>query len=268
MPRFAANLSMLFTEVPFLERFAAARQAGFRTVEVQFPYEQPAEAIARQLEANGVQLLLINLPAGDWAAGDRGVAADPARTAEFAAGIDQALHYARTLGVRKVNCLAGKRLAGEAGEAQWDTLVRNVRDAAEALGQAGIQLLVEPLNARDIPGFFLSTSQDALRLLDEVGHPNVALQYDVYHMQRGEGELAATLRTHLKSVGHIQIADNPGRHQPGTGEINYRFILAELDRLGYAGHVSLEYIPMPDTRTSLQWLEEHGFSLSGFQPGK
>ncbi len=260
MPRFIANLSMLFTELPFLERFAAARQAGFRTVEVQFPYDHAAADIRHALVDAGVSLHLINLPAGDWAGGDRGIAADPARVEEFRDGVAQALAYAGELGVRHLNCLAG--LGGTVGkDAQWQTLVANVRHAAAALRALDATLLVEPINRRDVPGFVLGTSAEALRLLEEAGEPNLALQYDVYHMQRSEGELAATIGANLGRIGHIQIADTPGRHQPGTGEINFRFLLNELDRLGYGGHVSLEYIPLPDTLGSLAWIAEHGFRL-------
>lgn len=261
MPRFLANLSMLFTELPFLERFAAARKAGFRTVEVQFPYEHAAADIRRALDDAGVALYLINLPAGDWGAGDRGIAAAPGRVEEFRAGVERALEYAQELDVRHLNCLAGRRDEAHDYQAQWRTLEANVRHAADRVRTLGATLLVEPINRRDIPGFFLGTSCEALQLLDEVGAPNLKLQYDVYHMQRSEGELTDTIRANLDRIGHIQIADNPGRHQPGTGEINFRYLLAELDRMGYRGYVSLEYVPVPDTLASLNWLAEHGLTL-------
>lgn len=262
MPRFIANLSMLFTELPFLERFAAARKAGFRIVEVQFPYEHAAADIRHALDDAGVALYLINLPAGDWAAGDRGIAAAPDRVEEFRAGVELALDYARELDVRHLNCLAGRRDEVHDYQAQWRTLESNVRHAAERARTVGATLLVEPINRRDIPGFFLGTSSEALQLLDEVGAPNLKLQYDVYHMQRSEGELTETIRANLDRIGHIQIADTPGRHQPGTGEINFRFLLAEVDRMGYGGYVSLEYVPVPDTVTSLAWLADHGLALA------
>ena len=261
MPRFLANLSMLFTELPFLERFAAARRAGFRTVEVQFPYDYAIGDLRHALPDAGVELYLINLPAGDWDAGDRGIAADPARVEEFRLGVAQALDYAGALGVRRLNCLAGRRTAADA-RAQWQTLLANVRHAAAALQRLDALLLVEPINRRDIPDFFLGTSAEALRLLDQAGASNLALQYDVYHMQRGEGELTGTLRRHLPRIGHIQIADAPGRHQPGTGEINFRYLLGQLDAMGYPGYVSLEYVPEPDTVSSLTWLAEHGYALT------
>ena len=261
MPRFIANVSMLFTELPLLERFAAARAAGFRTVELQFPYAYPPADIRRALDDAGVSLYLINLPAGDWAAGDRGIAADPQRIEEFRQGVASALEYAQALGVRHLNCLAGQGNASDSRHAHWQTLRDNVRYAAEALQPIGGTLLVEAINRRDIPGFFLGTSAEALSLLEEAGVANSALQYDVYHMQRSEGELTETLRRHLPRIGHIQIADNPGRHQPGTGEINFAFLLRELDRMGYGGYVSLEYVPTPDTARSLEWIGRHGFSL-------
>jgi hydroxypyruvate isomerase len=262
MPRFLANLSMLFTELPFLERFAAARRAGFHTVEVQFPYEHAVADIRHALIDAEVSLYLINLPAGNWADGDRGVAADPARVQEFRDGVARAIEYAGELGVRHLNCLAGRRSPAASVETQWATLVANVRYAAAQLCPMGATLLVEPVNRRDIPDFFLGTSTEALRLLDAAGEGNLALQYDVYHMQRGEGELAETTRANLARIGHIQIADTPGRHQPGTGEINFRYLLQELDRMGYGGYVSLEYIPTPDTLRSLTWIGEYGFTLS------
>lgn len=259
MPRFIANLSMLFTELPFIERFAAARAAGFETVEVQFPYDYDPLELRRALADAGVSLFLINLPAGIWEEGDRGIAALPARQLEFREGVAIALEYARALGVRHMNCLAGRADPAVSADAHWQTLRDNVRYAAEALRGIDATLLVEPINRYDIPGFVLGSSAEALRLLDEAGAPNTALQYDVYHMQRAEGELTATLRAQLHRIGHIQIADNPGRHQPGTGEINFGYLLRELDRMGYAGYVSLEYLPAPDTQRSLAWLASHGF---------
>lgn len=256
MPRFAANLTMLFTELPFTERFAAARSAGFDAVEYLFPYDHAPETLAALLRDNGQTQVLFNLPAGDWAAGERGIAALPGREAEFRAGVDRAVAYAKALGVPRLNCLAGKVPGNDptAAQAAWATLADNVRFAADRLAEAGLTLLVEFINRKDIPGFFLHSTAQVLRLLDEVGRPNVLLQYDVYHAQREEGELAATLRAHMARIGHVQIADTPGRHQPGTGEINYPFLFAELDRLGYAGHIGLEYVPAPGTLASLDWM--------------
>lgn len=254
MPTFAANLTMLFTEVPFLERFAAARRAGFSFVEYLFPYPYEAADLRRLLDEHGLRQVLFNLPAGDWAAGDRGLGALPGREAEFREGVARAVAYANVLGVPRLNCLAGKRVAGRSEAEHRETLVQNARFAARELARHGLELLIEPINRFDIPGFFLNRSRDVLDLLDEIGEPNVRLQYDVYHAQREEGELAATIARSLSRIGHIQIADNPGRHQPGTGEINFPFLFRRLDDLHYTGYVGLEYIPSPDTLASLGWL--------------
>jgi hydroxypyruvate isomerase len=254
MPLFAANLTMLFTEVPFMERFALAEAAGFRFVEYLFPYEYPQAELKARLDRHGLRQVLFNLPAGDWGRGDRGIAADPGRIAEFRAGVAQAVTYARALGVLNLNCLAGKRIAG-AEDRQRETLVANLRFAARLLGEHGLRLLVEQINHFDIPGFLLNRTGQVLALLDEVGEPNTFLQFDMYHAQREEGELAATLRNQLHRIAHIQVADNPGRHQPGTGEINHPFLFAEMDRLGYPGYVGLEYVPSPDTQSSFGWMQ-------------
>lgn len=259
MPKFAVNLTMLFTEAPFLDRFARARQAGFEFVEYLFPYPYEAAELKRRLDGSGLRQVLFNLPAGDWAAGDRGIGASPGREAEFRAGVPKAIEYARVLGVPRLNCLAGKRVAGHSDEQHWRTLVQNARFAATELAKEGLELLFEPINHFDIPGFFLNRTEQALRLLDEVDQPNVRVQYDVYHAQREEGELTATLRQQVARIGHIQIADNPGRHQPGTGEINFPFLFRQLDDCGYAGWVGLEYVPAPDTASSFGWLRDYGF---------
>jgi len=258
MPKFAANLTMLFTEAPFLDRFALARQAGFKFVEYLFPYPYEAAELKRQLDASGLRQVLFNLPAGDWTTGDRGIGAAPGREAEFHAGVPKAIAYAKALGVPRVNCLAGKRVPGRSDEEHWQTLAQNVRFAAAELAPHGIELLVEPINHFDIPGFLVNRTTQVLKLLDEIAQPNVRVQYDIYHAQREEGELTNTLRQHLARIGHIQIADNPGRHQPGTGEINFPFLFRQLDELGYAGFVGLEYVPAPDTASSLGWLRDLG----------
>jgi len=256
MPKFAANLTMLFTEVPFLERFERAASAGFTAVEFLFPYAWRAEEIKARLDANGLQLVLHNLPAGDWDAGDRGTACDPARVAEFRAGVPQAIAYAKVLGVTQLNCLAGKAPTGVPDALLRQTLVDNLRFAAAELKAAGLKLLVEPINTYDIPGFYLNRTAQALAILDEVGADNAFVQYDIYHAQRMEGELAATLQQHLARIGHVQLADNPGRHEPGTGEINYRYLLARLDELGYSGWVGCEYKPLTTTLAGLDWREQ------------
>jgi hydroxypyruvate isomerase len=256
MPRFAANLSMLFTEVPLLDRFERAARAGFSSVEMQFPYEAPAAAIQERLQANRLSMVLHNLPGGDWAAGDRGIACNPARVAEFRAGVPKAIAYATTLGVPQLNCLAGKPGDGTSNAVARATLVDNLRFAASALKDAGLKLLVEPINNYDVPGFWLNNTELAISVLDEVGADNAFVQYDIYHAQRYEGELAGTLSKHLARIGHIQVADNPGRNEPGTGEINYGFLFQHLDRIGYRGHVGCEYKPATTTEAGLGWLEQ------------
>ena len=255
MPRFAANLTMLFTELPFLERFDAAARAGFQAVEFLFPYAFEANDIKARLDANGLQLVLHNLPAGDWDAGERGIACHPDRVEEFRAGVERAIAYAQTLGVKQLNCLVGKAPAGVPDSVLRETLVANLRHAASRLKAAGLRLLVEPINNYDIPGFYLSRTQQALDLLDEVGADNAFVQYDIYHAQRTEGELAATLQKHLARIGHVQLADNPGRNEPGTGEINYAFLFRHLDRIGYDGWVGCEYKPASTTEAGLGWLK-------------
>ncbi|MCC7097991.1 MAG: hydroxypyruvate isomerase [Rubrivivax sp.] len=258
MPRFAANLSTLFTEVPFLDRFALAREAGFEAVEVQFPYAWAAAEIRERLAAAHLQLVLHNLPAGDWSAGERGIACLPDRRDDFRAGVQQGIDYALALGAPQLNALAGVTPSGadEAAEAEMHaTMVDNLRFAAAACAKAGIELLVEAINTHDVPGSRLSRSAQALALIDEVGASNLRLQYDVYHMQRMEGELAATLQRALPRIGHVQVADNPGRHEPGSGEINFPFLFSWLDRIGYAGWVGCEYVPAAGTRAGLAWRE-------------
>jgi hydroxypyruvate isomerase len=253
MPRFAANLTMLFNEVPFLDRFERAAKAGFEAVEFLFPYAWPAAEIKARLQGNGLTLVLHNLPAGSWDAGERGIACLPERVAEFRRGVEHAVEYAGALGVPQLNCLAGKAPAGASTAALHRTLVDNLRYAADALKRAGLKLLVEPINTYDIPGFFVARTQHALDILDEVGADNAFVQYDLYHAQRTEGELAATVERHLSRIAHIQIADNPGRHEPGTGEINYPFLFKHLDRIGYRGWVGCEYKPADSTEAGLDW---------------
>jgi hydroxypyruvate isomerase len=255
MPRFAANLSMLFTEVPLLDRFERAARAGFSTVELQFPYEVTAAEMRERLVANRLTMVLHNLPAGDWAAGDRGIACNPQRVEEFRAGVAQAIAYATTLGVPQLNCLAGKPGDGVDDATARATFVANLRFAAAALKEAGLKLLIEPINNFDVPGFWLNNTPKAISVLDEVGADNAFVQYDIYHAQRYEGELAATIQKFLPRIGHIQVADNPGRNEPGTGEINYEFLFAHLDRIGYRGHIGCEYKPAATTEAGLRWLE-------------
>jgi hydroxypyruvate isomerase len=261
MPRFAANLTMLFTELPFHERFAAARKAGFRFVEFLFPYAYAKMELHGFLRDNDLTQVLFNLPAGDWAAGDRGIAADPARTEEFRQGVELAVSYAEVLGVKRLNCLAGKRGPGVTASEAAETLADNIAYAADVLSLNGLTLVIEAINHYDMPDFLLHRVDQVEKIIEAVERPNVAILYDVYHAQREEGELAATLAAHISRIGHIQIADNPGRHQPGTGEIHYPFLFSEFDRLGYDGFVGLEYAPTPDTAASLAWIAQMGLSL-------
>jgi hydroxypyruvate isomerase len=254
MPRFAANLSLLFTEHDFLERFGAAARAGFGAVECQFPYDWPCDAVAAARAEAGLPLVLHNLPAGDWGAGERGIACHPERVAEFRDGVGRAIDYARALGCPQLNCLAGIAPAGVEPARVRQTFVDNLRFAAAALADAGLRLLVEPINTFDIPGFYLNRSDQALALIDAVGSDNLFLQFDLYHAQRMEGELAGTLSRHLARIGHIQLADNPGRHEPGSGEIRFPFLFDHLDALGYTGWVGCEYLPAAGTEAGLGWM--------------
>ena len=253
MPKFAANLSMLFTEVPFLDRFERAAQTGFTAVEFLFPYTFAAAEIKQRLDVNGLTLVLHNLPAGDWEAGERGIACLPDRIDEFRAGVAQAIEYATVLGVAQLNCLAGKAPAGADTALLHRTFVANLKFAASELKAAGLRLLIEPINSYDIPGFYLNRTAQAVAILDEVGADNAYVQYDIYHAQRMEGELAATMAKHLARIGHIQLADNPGRNEPGTGEINYPFLFAHLERIGYPGWIGCEYKPATTTEAGLGW---------------
>lgn len=259
MPRFAANLSTLFTEHPFLERFSRARDAGFSAVEFQFPYEYPASAIRAELTRNDQELALFNLPAGDFGAGDRGMANDPSRTADFRATLDTALLYASELSPRKLNCLVGKHLPHVSHDDQYATLEANLRVAASATAESEIQLVIEPLNVYDAPGFMLSTPAEGFALVERVDHPNLRVQYDIYHAQRMSGNLVATIQRHITQIGHVQLADSPGRHQPGSGEIHFPYVLQKLDDAGYNDWIGLEYFPSGTTSDSLGWLTGMGY---------
>jgi hydroxypyruvate isomerase len=253
MPKFSANLSMLFTEHAFLDRFEPAAKAGFKAVEFLFPYAFNATDIKARLDRHGLQLVLHNLPAGDWEAGERGIACHPDRVEEFRSGVVKAITYAKALGVGQLNCLAGKVPAGVGDVMLRQTFVTNLQHAAGELKKAGLNLLIEPINTFDIPGFYLNRTAQALDILDEVGADNAFVQYDIYHAQRMEGELAGTLQTCLPRIGHIQLADNPGRNEPGAGEINYAFLFAHLDRLAYSGWIGCEYKPAGTTEAGLGW---------------
>ena len=254
MPQFAANLTMLFTELPFMDRFAAAKAAGFDAVEYLFPYAYAKEDLAAALKTHGLTQVLHNLPAGNWEAGERGIACHPDRIGEFAEGVNAAIEYAKALGCPRVNCLVGKLPAHVNRDQARTTLVENLRFAAARLKAHRIQLLIEPVNPFDIPGFFLTRTDEALALVRDVGSDNLYVQYDIYHAQRVEGELGNTLQKHLAQIGHIQLADNPGRNEPGTGEINYAWLFKHIDALGYTGYIGCEYKPKTTTTEGLGWI--------------
>ena len=253
MPKLAANLTMLFGEVPFLERFKAAAEAGFTGVEYLFPYDYDRAVLRSQLREHGLVQVLHNLPAGNWAAGERGIACLPDRVDEFRAGLDKAIEYATALECRRVNCLAGIPPPAITASAAGETFTRNVEYAASRLKSAGINLMIEPINTRDVPGFFLNNTRQALDVITAVGSDNVFVQFDIYHMQIMEGDVATSIERHLASIGHMQLADVPGRHEPGTGEIDYAALFALIDRLGYAGWIGCEYIPLAGTADGLRW---------------
>ena len=260
MPRFAANLSMLFTEVPFLDRFERAARAGFTEVEFLFPYAHSIAELKAVLAANKLKVVLHNMPAGNWDAGDRGMACNPQRVAEFRDGVVLGIEYASGLGSPNLHCMAGKAPAGVADSVLRETFVANLRYAAAEAKKAGLKLLIEPINHHDIPGYFINRSAQALDLIADVEKDgktdNLYLQYDIYHMQRMEGELAATMAKHIARIAHIQLADNPGRNEPGTGEINYPFLFAHLDRIGYRGAIGCEYKPAGNTEAGLGWFAQ------------
>lgn len=253
MPKFAANLSLMFTELDFLDRFAAARANGFDAVEFLFPYAYPAADLSARLASSELELVLHNLPPGDWDAGDRGMACDPERVDEFRHSVDLALAYAIALGVRQLHCMAGLLPAGVAPELAHATYVENLRFTAARLHEHGRLLLIEPINTVDMPGYFLTGSAQAAATIAECKADNIFLQYDMYHMQRMEGDLAAGLRKHLPLIRHMQLADVPGRHEPGTGTIDYRALFALIDELGYDGWIGCEYRPLGETAAGLGW---------------
>lgn len=257
MPKLCANLSLLYTDIDFIDRFAAAAKSGFKGVEYLFPYAYPKEQLAEALARNKLVQVLHNLPAGDWAKGDRGTACQPDRVGEFQEGVGKAIEYATALGCKQVNCLAGLAPQGVAADKVRATFVANLKFAAEKTKAAGIRLVTEPVNNRDVPGFYLNRSQQALEIMDEVGSENLWLQYDIYHMQVMEGHLAKTIEANLARINHMQLADNPGRHEPGTGEINYPFLFDWIDRIGYKGWIGCEYNPQAGTAEGLAWAKPY-----------
>ncbi|HHI82347.1 MAG TPA: hydroxypyruvate isomerase family protein [Rhizobiales bacterium] len=258
MPRLAANLTMMFTEYPFMERFAAARACGFEGVEYLFPYDWPKEALAGALGGNGLEQVLFNLPPGDWAAGERGLAALPGRESEFMAGLEKALDYAEALGCTRLHAMAGIAACKEDLPAMTGVYIKNLARAAEKCASANVRLLIEPINDIDMPGYFLNTSAQAMDIIAQTGSDNLFLQYDIYHMQIMEGRLAASLDKLLAKIGHIQIAAVPGRHEPDSGEINYQWLLKHLDEAGYGGWTGCEYRPRGKTEEGLGWAAPWG----------
>ncbi len=257
MPSFAANVSFLFTEVDFLQRFAAARKSGFRGVEFHFPYAWKHEDLERAARDAGVEIVLFNLPAGNWDRGERGIACHPDRVPEFREGVARALEYARTLRCPRVNCLAGIAPGDADPEQVLATFVENLRYAAVAAGEAGLTLVMEPINTRSVPGFYLNGTAQALEIIREVGADNLKIQYDVFHMQIMEGDLAKTIEAELGDIGHIQFADVPDRHEPGSGEVNFPWLFGWIDRVGYRGWIGAEYIPARSTAEGLGWLKPY-----------
>jgi hydroxypyruvate isomerase len=261
MPRFSANLGFLFQEVGLLDRFEAAARVGFRGVEHGYPYEAPPDAIAARLQACGLEQVLCNLPPGDPARGERGVAALPGREEVFAACVERALTYALALSCRCLHAMAGTPPAGASQQDCEAVYVRNLRWAADMLKPHGIRLLIEPLNTRDNPGYFLTTTAHGRQIIEQVGSDNLFLQMDLYHCQVMRGDLTEEIKANLPLIGHFQIAGNPGRHEPDVGEINYPYVFDLLDDLGYTGWVGCEYRPRSDTVAGLGWARSYGIGL-------
>jgi hydroxypyruvate isomerase len=257
MPRFAANLSMMYTEVPFLERFGACAADGFRAVEFLFPYEHPAQVIRDELDRHGLQQVLFNAPPGSFEAGERGIAGLPGRRDEFQQGIAQAIEYAKVLGCPRVHVMAGLLKRESEFTAQRELYVDNLAWAARKLGDAGLTMLIEPINTRDIPGYLLNTQADAHAIVERIGASNLKVQMDLYHCQIVEGDVAMKIRKHLSGVGHIQIAGVPQRHEPDIGELNYPYLFELLDELGYDGWIGCEYRPKGRTSDGLGWLRPY-----------
>ena len=257
MPKLAANVSTLFVEVAFLERFAAAARAGFRAVEYQYPYDCPAEDIARAAREARLEVVLHNMPPGDAARGERGTACLPGREARFREDLERAIEYARAAQCTSLHLMAGVMPPGAERAAYHAAYVANLKHAARRLGGLGMRLLIEPLSERTVANCFLRSSNQAAQVLDEVGAGNALIQYDLFHMQLMEGNLALTLERLLPRIGHLQIADAPGRHEPGTGEINFDFLLRHIDRLGYSGWIGCEYNPQGDTLEGLKWAQPY-----------
>lgn len=254
MPRFAANLSMMYAELPFLERFGTAARDGFPAVECLFPYEHPASEVAARLRDHGLQQVLLNAPPGDFSAGERGLASLPGREEAFRQSIETAIDYACAVGAPRVHVMAGLAPDAAARERQWPIYEARVAWAAERLARAGLETMIEPINTRDIPGYLLNTQAQAHALRERLNLPGLKVQMDLYHCQIVEGDVATRLRRHLAGVGHVQIAGVPDRHEPDRGELNYPWLFELLDELGYAGWVACEYRPRAGTSAGLGWI--------------
>ncbi len=261
MPVFSANFNFLFNEVPFMERFAAAAKAGFKNVEFMFPYDYDQNEIKKQLEQNGLKLVLFNIPAGNWAEGDRGLAADPLRKAEFKEGVGKAIEAAKLLDVPRVNCLVGKVNGEQDSDAVMENLMDNISYAADEFVKVGLDLMIEPINHFDIPGFYLNTTDQVNKIINELGRANIYIQYDIYHAEREGEDHDMILKRYFNKIGHIQVADNPGRNEPGTGVVRFKGILDTLDKMGYKGYIGMEYKPSGLTEDSLSWVTKYGYQL-------
>ncbi len=255
MPKFAANLTLLFTEYDFPDRFDAAAKAGFGAVECQLPYAFDKNVIADRLYKNRLEMVLHNIPVGDWATGERGIACLPDRMGEFQDGVELAISYANVFDCKQLNCLAGIPDPETDEDVTKQTLLDNLKFAAQELGKENIRLLTEPVNTNDNPGFYLHTMRQALEIIRLVDSHNLFLQFDIYHMQIMQGDLARTIEKHMNKIKHMQIADNPSRHEPGTGEINFEFLFSHIDQIGYDGWIGCEYFPKADTESGLVWID-------------
>lgn len=253
--KFAVNLSTIFTEFPFLERFGKAKMNGFSIVECQFPYDTPIERIQKQLQLYDLSMVLINLPAGDWERGDRGIAVNPNRVAEFEKSVADGISYATALNVSQIHCLAGIVEASIPMQKAKEIFIKNIQYAADELAKHDLTLLIEPINNFDIPNYYLGTVTEAVAIIERVNRQNVKLQFDFYHVQKIQGNLLATFKKYFHMIGHVQIADVPGRHQPGTGEINYQRVLEFLEEINYRGFIGLEYNPKVTSDKSFSWLK-------------
>jgi hydroxypyruvate isomerase len=258
MPRLAANLSMMFNEVPFLDRFDAAAKAGFKAVEFLFPYEHPAAELKRRLDGAGLAQVLFNMPPGDWAGGERGTASLPGRQAEFREGVKKALDYAAALDCTLVHCMAGIPPAGTPFATAAAAYAANLSWAAEQASAAGVRIAIEPINHRDMPGFHLNTMAQAAAIIAALGADKVGLQFDIYHCQVTEGDVTKRMEAYMPIIAHMQLADVPARNEPGTGEIGWEFVLNRIDALGYRGWVGCEYRPAGDTVAGLAWRQRYG----------